>query len=145
MRCSSFHYIVPCFFEIILMPESSLQECYMMLSAVCYQNLVICLFHCILCVHPMSMSSTCVFSYIMPSLQWCHPCIFVILVLSASSSWSRVLAVAVFLTDSVIIWCYVNLLLQAILCLIWRCSLRIFCYKCHSLSIHAPGCIYSPL
>ena len=57
----------------------------MMLSAVCYQNLVICLFHCILCVHPMIMSSTCDFNYIMPSLQGCLSCIFVIFVVTYTS------------------------------------------------------------
>ena len=97
MRCSTFHYIVSCLFEIILMPESSLQECYMMLTVVCYQNLMICLFRCILCVHPMSFMSTCVLNYVMPSLLWYHPCIFVSLVVSASSSWSRVLAFTVLL------------------------------------------------
>ena len=71
----------------------------------CY-NLVICLFHCILCVHPMSLMSTWVLSYIMPSLLWCNPCIFVSLVVSASSSWSRVLAVTVLLG-----WiCYIMML-----------------------------------
>ena len=44
----------------------------------------------------MSMSSTCVLYFIMSSLQWCHPCIFVGLVVSASSLLSRILAVVVF-------------------------------------------------
>ena len=56
-----------------------------------------CHFRCIWCVHPMSMSSTCVLKYIMLSLQRCLPCIFVSLVVSASSLWSRVLVVTVLL------------------------------------------------
>ena len=51
----------------------------------------------------MSMSSTCVLNYVMPSLQGFLPCIFVSLVVSASSLLSRVLAVAVLLEDSVIL------------------------------------------
>ena len=97
MRCSSFHSIAPCSFELIFMPESSLQECYMMLICWNCYNLMICYFCCILCVHPMSMSSTCVLNYVMPYLQACHPCIFVSLVLSASSMWSMVLAVTILL------------------------------------------------
>ena len=106
VRWSTFQSSAPCSFELILMPESSLQECYMMLTCWNCYNLMICLFRCILCVHPMSMRSACVLNYIVPSLQWCHPCIFVNLVLSASSSWSRVLAVAVLL-----VWiCYIMML-----------------------------------
>ena len=97
MRCSSFCSTMPCLFEFILMPKSSSQECYMLLSAVCYQNYLYCHFCCIFCVHPMSMSSTWVSNYIRPSLQWCNPCIFVSLVVGASSSWSRVFAVTVLL------------------------------------------------
>ena len=97
MRCSTFCSIVTCVFEIILMHESSLQECYMMLICWNFYNLVICHFCCIWCVHPMSMSCTCVLCYIMPSLQGYHSCIFVSLVLSASSLLSRVLVVAVLL------------------------------------------------
>ena len=106
VRCSTFYSIVPCLFESILMPEPLLQECYMMLiSWNCY-NLMICLFCCILCVQSLSMSSTCVLCYIIPSSQWGHPFIFVILVVSASSSWSRVLAVTVLLG-----WiCYIMML-----------------------------------
>ena len=69
----------------------------MMLTAICYHNLLFCLFHCILCVHPMSLMYTWVLSYIMPSLLWCNLCIFVSLVVSASSLWSRVLVVAILL------------------------------------------------
>ena len=71
----------------------------------CY-NLVICLFHCILCVHPMSLMSTLILSYIMPPWQWCNPCIFLSLVVSASSLLSRVLVVTVLLG-----WiCYIMML-----------------------------------
>ena len=45
----------------------------------------------------MSMSSTFVLYYIMPSLQGCHPCIFVSCVVSESSLLIRVLVVAVLL------------------------------------------------
>ena len=44
----------------------------------------------------MNMRSTCVLYYIMCSLHGCLSCIFVGLVVSASSLLSRVLAVAVF-------------------------------------------------
>ena len=97
VRCSTFNSIVSCLFEFILMPESSLQGCYMMLICWNWYNLIICHFCCILCVHPMSMISTCILYYIMPSLQGYHTCIFVTLVLSASSLLSRVLAVTVLL------------------------------------------------
>ena len=68
----------------------------MMLTAVCYQNLMICLFHCILRVHPMSMSSTCVLNYIKPSLKWCLSCIFVIHVVPSTSMQSSLHDVADF-------------------------------------------------
>ena len=80
--------------------------------------MLICHFCHVCCVHPMRLMSTCVLIYVMPSFQWCQPCIFVSCVLSALSLLSRVLAVAVFLTDSVIFCCYVNLLLQVISCII---------------------------
>ena len=131
-----------CLFEIILMPKYSLQEWYMMLTCWNCYNLVICHFCCIWCVYPMSMSSTCVLNYVMPSLNGCNQCIFVSLVLSASSLLSRVLAITLLLGWIYYFCCYLNLLLQVIICIIWRCSLRIFCYTCHSLSIHAPCCIY---
>ena len=37
----------------------------------------------------MSMSSTCVLFYAMPSFQWCMPCIFVISVITSTSMQSR--------------------------------------------------------
>ena len=75
-RCFSFCFIVPWSFEFILVPKSLMQECYMLFTAVTYQNLMFCHFFCIWCVHLMSMSSTCVLIYAMPSLQRCMPCIF---------------------------------------------------------------------
>ena len=144
MRFYTFHSIVPCLFEVMFMPKSSLQECYMLLTAVCL--------HCILCVHPMSMSFTCVLNYIMPSLQWCQFCIFRISVVTSTSMQSSLRDVADFCdlvispkSESVIFCCHVNLLLQVILCIIWRCSLRLFCYTCYALSIHSFVCIYSLL
>ena len=89
----------------------------MMLTAVCYQNLVICLFHCILCVHPMSLMSTRVLHYIMPYLQGGLSCIFVIYVVTSTSTQSSLDDVADFCdlaisakSESVIFCCYVNLL-----------------------------------
>ena len=83
----------------------------MMLSAVCYQNLVICLFHCILCVHPMSMSSTCVLYYIMPSLQWCLCCIFVIFVVTSTSMQSGLHDVADFCDLVISVVCSCNIVM----------------------------------
>ena len=57
----------------------------------------ICHFCHVWCVHPMRLMSTWVLNYVMPSSQWCYPCIFVSLLVSASSLLSRVLAVAVLL------------------------------------------------
>ncbi len=37
----------------------------------------------------MSMSSTCVLKYAMPSFQWCSPCIFVISVVTSTSMQIR--------------------------------------------------------
>ena len=142
---TSFHSIASFSFELILMPEMLLEECMLMLICWNCYNMLICHFCHVWCVHPMRLMSTCMLIYAMPYFQGCQPCIFVSCVLSASSLLSRLVAVAVFLTDSVIFCCYVNLLLQVILCIIWRCSLRMFCYTCHAISIHAPRCIYSLL
>ena len=54
-------------------------------------------------MHPMRLMSTCVLNYIMPYLQRCNPCIFVSLLVSASSLLSRVLAVTVFSPCSAVI------------------------------------------
>ena len=142
MRCSSFHSIVPCLFEIILMPESSLQKCYMMLFCWNCYNLMICHFCCILCVHPLSMSPTLVLIYDMPSFQRCYPCIFLCLLVSASSLLSSVLVVTVLLG-----WiCYFVMLYKHVATNHSMHNLEMF-YK-HVLiymssSIHpCPDCIY---
>ena len=67
---------------------------------------MICLFRCILCVHPMRLMSTCVLIYIMPYVQECLPCFCVSFAVSASSLLSSVLVVAVLLG-----WiCYIMML-----------------------------------
>ena len=76
----------------------------MMLPAGCYQNLVICLFHCILCVHPMRMRTIGVLFYAIPSLQGCMPCIFVISVVTSTSMQTRLRDVADFSPCSVVIF-----------------------------------------
>ena len=78
------------------MPESSLQECYMMLICWNCYNMMICLFRCILCVYPMSMSSICVLCYIMLYLQGYIPCIFLINVVTRTSMQTRLRDVADF-------------------------------------------------
>ena len=148
-RFSSFCSIEQCSFESILMPKSLMQECYMLLTAVTYQNLVICYFCYIWCVHLMSMSSTCVLMYAMPYLHRFMPCIFVIYVVTSTSMQTRLRDVSVF-RDLVIplsLWlllfcCHVSMWLQRDPCLFWWCSERMFCrYSC-ALSIHAPICNY---
>ena len=148
-RCSSFCSIVPCSFELILMPKSLVQECYMMFTAVTYQNLVFCYFCYIWCVHLMSMSSTGVLIYAMPYLQRCMPCISVIYVVTSTSMQTRLRDVSDF-RDSVILpslWlllfcCHVSMCLHRDPCFFWGYSLRMFCrYSC-ALSIHAPVCNY---
>ena len=144
-RCSIFHSIESCSFEIILMPESSFQECYMMLICWNCYNLLFCLFRWILCVHPMSLMSTRVLNYAMPSLQGCNPCIFVSLVVSASSLLSRVLAVTVLLG-----WiCFIMMLYKPAATSHSIHNLEMFAKGVlfyMSCSIHpCPGCIYSLL
>ena len=102
-RCSLFCSIVPCSFEFILMPKSLVQECYMMFTAVIYQNLMFCYFCCIWYVHLMGMSSTGVLIYAMPSLQRCMPCIFVIYVVTNTSMQTRLHDVADFSPCSAVI------------------------------------------
>ena len=51
----------------------------------------------------MSMSSTCVLNYIIPSLQWCLSCIFVVYVVTSTSMQTRHRDVAVFSPCSVVI------------------------------------------
>ena len=127
------------------MPEMLLEECMLMLICWNCYNLLIYHFCHDWCVHPMSMSSTWMLIYAMPSFQGCMPCIFVSCVLSVSSLLSRVVDVAVFLADSVIFCCYVNMLLLIILCIIWICSINMFWSTCLDLSIYALGCNYSLL
>ena len=71
------------------MPESLLQECYIMLVSDSYQNVCICHFCYIYCVHLMGMSSIGVLFYAMSSLQRCLPCIFVINVVTSTSMQTR--------------------------------------------------------
>ena len=107
MRCSTFHSIVSCLFEFILMPESLLQECYMMLICWNCNNLLFCHFCHDWCVHPMRLMSTCVLIYAMPSLQRCLPCIFLINVVTSTSMQTRLRNVVDFGPCSAVIlmWC----------------------------------------
>ena len=68
----------------------------MMLSAGIYHNLLICHFHCILCVHPMSLISTCFMRSIIPFLQRCNSCNFCIYVVTRTSMQSSLHDVADF-------------------------------------------------
>ena len=129
-----------------------MQQCYKMFTSATYQIMMICHFCCIWCVHHMSMSSTWVLNYIMPSLQGLLSCIFVVYVVTSTSMQSSLRDVADFCdlvisakSESVIFCCYVNLLSQWVLCIIWRYSLRMFCYTCYALSIHAHVWIYGVL
>ena len=130
-RCSSFCSIVPCSFESILTPKSLVQECYMLLTAVTYQNLVICYFCCNWYVHLVHELYKC-FDLGHPYLQRCLPCIFVINVVTSTSMQIRLRDNADFSSCSAVIWCHVNMLLQRDPCIFWRCSLRMFCsYSCN--------------
>ena len=138
-RCSSFCSIVPCLFESILMPKLLMQECYKMLVTDSYQIMSFCHFCIIKSVHLLSMSSTCVLKYAMPSFQWYSPCIFVIYVVTSTSIQSRPRNISDF-RDLVIslslclllFCCHENLMLQRDPCIFWRCSVRIFCrYSCN--------------
>ena len=146
--CSSLCSIMPCSFESIWMPKSLVQECYTLLTAVTYQNLVICYFCCYWCVYLMGMRSTCVLMYAMPSLQRCMPCIFVISVVTRTSMQTRLRDVSVFrVLEFCRLWlllfcCHVSMCLQWDPCFFWVCSVKMFCrYSC-AISIHAPVCNY---
>ena len=147
-RCSSFCYIVTCLFEFILMPKSSLQECYMLFTAVTYQNLMFCYFCCIWCVHLMRMRPTCVLIYAMPSLQGRMPCIFVIYMVSRTSMQTRLRDVSVFRDLGfcclflLLFWCHVSMCLQWDPCFFWACPVRMFCTCSCALSMNAPVCNY---
>ena len=91
--------------------------------------------------------STCFRSIFMPYLQWYNPCIFMCTVVTSISMQGRVLAVADFSdlmisakSVTVTLCCHVNLMLQVNPCVIWRCSVRMFCRSCYALSIHAIVC-----
>ena len=147
-RFASFCSIVPCSFESILMPKSLAQECYMMFTAVIYQNLMFCYFCCIWCVHLMGMSSTRVLIYAMPSLQRCMPCNFVIYVVTSTNMKTR-LRCFCFQGLKILpsLWlllfcCHVSMCLQRDPCLFWVCSVRMFCSYSGALSIHAAVCNY---
>ena len=49
VRCSTFHSIVTCLFEFILMPESSLQECFIMFSAETVIDAHLSFLPCLMC------------------------------------------------------------------------------------------------
>ena len=98
--------------ECILTSQTLLQKGMLLLITENCCNLLICHFCCILCVHLMSMMSTCFRRIFMPSLQGRSPCIFIWPVVSASSLWSGLLAVnflsSLFLSCHVAMfsWCY---------------------------------------
>ena len=147
-RCSSFCYIKPCSFESILMPKSLVQECYLLLTAVTYQNLVICYFCCNRCVHLMSRSSTCVLMYAMPSLQRCMPCIFVIYVVTSTNMQTRLHDVSDFRdlvfslsVSSVILLPCIHVATVRSMLLLGMFSKDVYRYSC-ALSIHALVCNY---
>ena len=146
---SSFCSIAPCLFESILMPKWLMQECYKMLGADSYQIMSICHFCYIYCVLHMSMSSTCVLGYVMPSLQGCMPCIFVINVVTSTSMQSSSRDVADFMDlefhqviSLLLFQCHVFMLLQSDPCFFWVCSVRMILTYGYALSIHVPVCIY---
>ena len=144
---TSFYSIASYSFEFILMAESSLQEC--MLLLICWNcyNMLICLFCHVWRVHPMRLMSTCVLNYVMPSLQRCLPCIFVICMVTSTSLQSGAFVNADFrdltfpLSPCLLLFCcHVNLMLQRDSCIFWRCSVRMFCSYCCNWSIPAIVC-----
>src|SRR3954467_6279954 len=68
----------------------------MMLTVVCYQNMLTCYFYIYLCDFLLSMKSTCVMGYVMPSLLWCNPFFMICHVLIVSSLQSSLRDVADF-------------------------------------------------
>lgn len=93
----------------------------------------------------MRLMSTCVLNYDMPSLQGCLYCIFVSLVVSASSLLSRVLVVAVLLGC----FCYILLPCKPVATSHSMHNLKMYTKDVllymSCLSIRAPVCIYSLL
>ena len=115
------------------MPKSLIQECSNLFTAATYQFRVIWHFCHIWCVLHMCMSSTCVLSYVMPSLQRCLSCIFVINVVTRTSMQTRLRDIAGFRDLGfsqffclLLFWCHVNLMLQWYPCLFWDTSVRCF-------------------
>ena len=95
----------------------------------------ICHFCHVWCVHPMRLMSTCVLCYIMPSLQGCMPCIFVINVVTRTSMQTRLPDVADFSPSSAVIFmpCKLDATERSMLILryfskdflnIWLCSIH---------------------
>ena len=121
------------------MPKSLLEEGQLLLFFGSWQNLEICHFCIFKSVHLMGMSPTCVLKYVMPSFQWCSPCIFVISVVTSISMQSRPRNISDFwdlvisLSPCLLLFCcHVNLMLQRDACIFWRCSVRMFCsYSCN--------------
>ena len=72
-------------FELILMPEMLLEEGYVSNLSDLFQQMAFCHFCHDLCVHAMTLSSSCVLLYAMPSLQRSLPCFFVICVVTRTS------------------------------------------------------------
>ena len=79
-----------------MMPETLLEEGYVMLVSYYYQQMHFCHFCQDYCVHATILSSTCDLKYAMPSLQGCMPCIFVISVVTSTRMQSSLLNVADF-------------------------------------------------
>ena len=75
-----------------------------MLVSDSYQNMHFCHFCLDGCVHLMYLSPTCVLNYVMPSLQRCLPCIFVINVVTSTSMQTRPRDVADFSPCSAVIF-----------------------------------------
>ena len=119
------------------MPESSLQECYVMLICWNCYNMLICHFCHVWCVHPMRLISTCILIYAMSSLHRCLPCIFVINVVTSTSMQTRLRNVADFSPCSAVILmpCKLDATERSMLILryfskdvlnIWLCSIHPF-------------------
>ena len=92
----SFHLIASFSFEFILMSEMLLEEGYVVNLSDPFQQMAICHFCHDECVHAMTLSSTCVLLYALPSFQRCYPCIFVMCVVTSTSLQSSVIGNADF-------------------------------------------------
>ena len=78
------------------MLEILLEEGYLSYLSDLLLQLDICHFCHDYCVHDMPLSSTCVLLYVLPSIQRCNPCIFVICVVTCASLQSGALANSIF-------------------------------------------------